>query len=71
MAKTISIQPEELHARAYADRLILRELTDMESAMKLGELAERLSGQVMGFGRLGSGQYCASEGAFGPRMNSK
>ena len=44
MAKTISIQPEELHARAYADRLILRELTDMESAMKLGELAERLSG---------------------------
>lgn len=48
MAKTISIQPEELHARAYADRLILRELTDMESAMKLGELAERLSGVGLG-----------------------
>lgn len=43
MAKTISILPEELHARAYADRLILRELTDMDSALKLGELAERLS----------------------------
>lgn len=48
MAKTISIQPEELHARAYADRLILRELTDMESALKLGELAERLSGIGLG-----------------------
>lgn len=48
MAKTITIQPEELHARAYADRLILRELTDMESAMKLGELAERLSGVGLG-----------------------
>jgi hypothetical protein len=48
LAKTISIQPEEQHARAYADRLILRELTDMESAVKLGELAERLSGVGLG-----------------------
>lgn len=48
MAKTITIQPEELHARAYADRLILRELSDMEANFKLGELAERLSGFGLG-----------------------
>ncbi len=48
MAKTISIQPEELRARAYADRLILRELTDMDSSLKLGELAERLAGVGLG-----------------------
>jgi hypothetical protein len=48
LAKTITIQPQELHARAYADRLILRELTDMEAALKLGELAERLSGVGLG-----------------------
>jgi hypothetical protein len=48
LAKTITIQPEELHARAYADRLILRELSDMDANFKLGELAERLSGFGLG-----------------------
>lgn len=48
MAKTISIKPEEAFARSYADRLILEQLTDMESAMKLSELAEKLSGAGLG-----------------------
>lgn len=48
MAKTQTIKPEEMHARAYADRLILEQLVHMESAMKLGELADRLSGSGLG-----------------------
>ena len=43
MAKTIAIKPEEQYAVSYADQLILIELTEMESAVKLGELADRLS----------------------------
>ena len=35
-------------ARSYVDRLILTELTHMEAAVKLGELAERLSGHGLG-----------------------
>lgn len=50
MAKTISIKPEEHSARSYADRLILKQLTEMEAAVKLGELAERLSGSGLGLG---------------------
>jgi hypothetical protein len=48
LAKTVTIKPEESFARAYADRLILEKLTEMESAMKLGELADKLSGAGLG-----------------------
>lgn len=48
MAKAIAIKPEEQYARAYADRLILEQLTEMEAAIKLGELADRLSHAGLG-----------------------
>lgn len=48
MAKTITIKPEEKFARTYADRLILEKLTEMESAIRLGELADSLSGTGIG-----------------------
>lgn len=48
MAKPSVIKPEEEFARSYVDRLILEQLTEMESAVKLGELAERLSGAGVG-----------------------
>jgi len=37
-----------MFARSYADRLILEKLTEMESAMKLSELAEKLSDAGLG-----------------------
>lgn len=43
MAKPAAIRPEEEFARSYVDRLILEKLTEMESAVKLGELADRLA----------------------------
>ncbi|MEA2553756.1 MAG: hypothetical protein QOJ65_1932 [Fimbriimonadaceae bacterium] len=48
LAQTISIKPEELVARSYVDRLILEQLTEMESAVKLGDLADRLSKEGVG-----------------------
>lgn len=48
MAKPVSIKPEERFAVDYADRLILEQLTEMESVVKLGELAERLSSAGLG-----------------------
>lgn len=48
MAKTIDIKPEEQFARSYVDRLILEKLTAMESAVKLGELADKLSDEGIG-----------------------
>ncbi len=48
MAKTIEIKPEEQFARSYVDRLILEKLTIMESAVKLGELADKLSNEGIG-----------------------
>lgn len=48
MAKNATIKPEEQTARSYVDRLILAQLTEMESAQKLGELAERLSSVGVG-----------------------
>lgn len=48
MAKPISIKPEEAIARSYADRLILEKLSEMEAAVKLGELADKLSGAGIG-----------------------
>lgn len=43
MVQPTVLKPEEITARSYVDRLILEQLTEMESAVKLGELAERLS----------------------------
>lgn len=48
MAKTPTIKPEEQFARSYADRLILEKLTDMEAAIKLSELADKLSDAGLG-----------------------
>ena len=48
MAKPMSIKPEEAVARSYADRLILEKLSEMEAAVKLGELADKLSGAGIG-----------------------
>lgn len=48
MAKTVEIKPEEQFARSYVDRLILNKLTVMESAVKLSELADRLSDEGIG-----------------------
>ena len=48
MAKPVAIKPEERFAVDYADRLILEQLTEMESVVKLGELAERLSDSGLG-----------------------
>ncbi len=48
MAKPIAIKPEEEFARSYVDRLILGKLSEMESAVKLGELADMLSPEGIG-----------------------
>jgi len=48
LAKPIAIKPEEEFARSYVDRLILEKLTEMESAIKLGELADKLSNEGIG-----------------------
>jgi hypothetical protein len=48
LAKPISIKPEEAVARSYADRLILEKLSEMDAAVKLGELADKLSGAGIG-----------------------
>lgn len=54
MPKTPVIKPEEEIARAYADRLILAELTKIESTMKLSELADSLSGTGLGLAEVRS-----------------
>jgi len=43
LAKTIQIKPEEAQARAYADRLILHKLTELQSVVKLSEIADDLN----------------------------
>ncbi len=48
LAKATAIKPEEEFARSYVDRLILEKLTEMEAAVKLGELADKLSAQGVG-----------------------
>ena len=48
LAKPIAIKPEEEFARSYVDRLILEKLSEMESAVKLGELADLLSPDGIG-----------------------
>lgn len=54
MANPTSLRPEELSARSYADRLILQELTTMEGAVRLGELAEKLGPHGLGLDALKS-----------------
>ena len=48
LAKPITIKPEEEFARSYVDRLILEKLSEMESAVKLSELADKLSSHGVG-----------------------
>lgn len=48
MAKPTAIKPEEAFARSYADRLILEKLSEMDVAVKLGELADKLSDEGLG-----------------------
>jgi hypothetical protein len=48
LAKPTAIKPEEKSARSYVDRLILEQLAEMESAVKLSELADRLSDHGIG-----------------------
>ena len=48
MAKPTVLKPEEATARLYADRLILEKLTEMEAAVKLGELADKLTDSGIG-----------------------
>lgn len=48
MAKALQLKPEELFARSYADRLILEKLTEIQSAVKLSDLVEKLQGSGLG-----------------------
>jgi hypothetical protein len=48
LAKPTAIKPEEAFARSYADRLILEKLSEMDVAVKLGELADKLSNEGLG-----------------------
>ncbi|MDX2064708.1 MAG: hypothetical protein SFX74_03090 [Fimbriimonadaceae bacterium] len=48
LSKQVAIKPDEQFARSYVDRLILEKLTEMESAVKLSELAERLADHQIG-----------------------
>ncbi len=48
LAKTIQLKPEELSARAYADRLILQKLTELHAVVKLSEISEALQSQGIG-----------------------
>ena len=48
LAKPVAIKPEEQSARSYVDRLILEKLTELESVVKLSELADQLSGDGVG-----------------------
>ena len=48
LAKPATLKPEETFARSYVDRLILEKLTEMEAAVKLSELADKLSGDGIG-----------------------
>jgi hypothetical protein len=48
LAKPTAMKLEEQNARSYADRLILEKLTEMEAAVKLGELADKLSDSGIG-----------------------
>ncbi len=48
MAKATIVKPEEEFARSYADRLILEKLSQMDAAVKLSELADKLTDAGLG-----------------------
>lgn len=48
MAKAIQLHPEEQFAREYADRLILAQLSELQSVVKLSEIADRLQKEGIG-----------------------
>jgi hypothetical protein len=48
LAKAAVLKPEETFARSYVDRLILEKLTEMEAAVKLSELADKLANEGIG-----------------------
>lgn len=48
LAKAIQINPEETIAREFADRLILAELSELQTVVKLSEIADRLSNHGLG-----------------------
>jgi hypothetical protein len=54
LAKAAVLKPEESFARSYVDRLILEKLTEMEAAVKLSELADKLSKDGIGLAAIRS-----------------
>lgn len=48
MAKAADIHSEAFSIRSFADRLILRELSDLQAVMKLSDIVERLSEHGLG-----------------------
>ena len=54
MAKPTLIKPEEQIARSYVDRLILEQISEMDSVMKLGELADKLAPRGVGLAAIKS-----------------
>ena len=54
MAKPTVLKPEELVARAYADRLILDKLTDLYEVVKPSEVADLLGPSGLGLGTIRS-----------------
>lgn len=52
MAKTTPTPTDATSVRAFADRLILEQITEMESVVKLSELVERLSDKGFGLSSL-------------------
>ncbi len=54
MVKPTVIKPEEQIARSYVDRLILEQICEMDSVMKLGELADKLAPRGVGLAAIKS-----------------
>lgn len=54
LAKPTLIKPEEQIARSYVDRLILEQISEMDSVMKLGELADKLASRGVGLAAIKS-----------------
>lgn len=48
MSNQVTVKPDEARGRAYVDRLLLDQLTELEAVVKLGELAQRLSSKGIG-----------------------
>lgn len=48
LSSQVKIKPEEAKGRAFVDRLLLDQLTELDAVVKLGELAQRLSEHGIG-----------------------